>query len=61
MIDDTNTFSGRRWHDMGGSTAGPVPTEQHDFSLWEKRVDALMVLAASKGHFTVDGARQGHG
>ena len=47
-----------RWHDMGGAAAGPVPTEQHDFSLWEKRVDALMILGAAKGYFTVDGLRR---
>ena len=43
---------------MGGDAAGPVPSEQHDFSLWEKRVDALMVTASAKGHFTVDGLRR---
>lgn len=53
-----NEFTGRRWHDMGGANAGPIPTEDHDFSLWEKRVDALMVLCAKKGHFTVDGLRR---
>ncbi|MDP5086443.1 MAG: nitrile hydratase subunit beta [Yoonia sp.] len=58
MTQKTNTFDGRRWHDMGGTAAGPVPTDQHDFALWEKRVDALMVIASSKGHFTVDGLRR---
>lgn len=58
MTDDHNTFDGRRWHDMGGDPAGPVPTDQHDFALWEKRVDALMVLCAGKGLFTVDGLRR---
>ncbi len=48
----------RRWHDMGGDTAGVVPQDQHDFSLWEKRVDALMILGSSKGYFTVDGLRR---
>ena len=43
---------------MGGDAAGPVPTAQHDFSLWEKRVDALMIIASAKGHFTVDGLRR---
>jgi hypothetical protein len=43
---------------MGGAEAGPVPQDQHDFSLWEKRVDALMILASLKGHFTVDGLRR---
>jgi len=49
---------GRRWHDMGGQAAGPVPKEDHDFALWEKRIDALMVLCSAKGHFTVDGLRR---
>ncbi len=53
-----NTFNGQRWHDMGGEPAGVVPQDQHDFALWEKRVDALMVLCSSKGHFTVDGLRR---
>ena len=48
----------RRWHDMGGQGAGPVPMEGHDFALWEKRVDALMVLCGTKGLFTVDGLRR---
>lgn len=48
----------RRWHDMGGDLAGPIPTDQHDFALWEKRVDALMILSSGRGHFTVDGLRR---
>ncbi|MEO1639455.1 MAG: ScnB-like protein [Pseudomonadota bacterium] len=58
MTDSTSSHPGRRWHDMGGNAAGPVPTEQHDFALWEKRVDALMIIASGKGHFTVDGLRR---
>jgi hypothetical protein len=58
MTENNNTFDGRRWHDMGGDAAGPVPTEQHDFSLWEKRVDALMIISSGKGYFTVDGLRR---
>ena len=50
--------SGRRWHDMGGDLAGPVPRGDHDFALWEKRVDALVILAGLKGVFTVDGLRR---
>jgi len=49
---------GRRWHDMGGTDAGPIPMDGHDFALWEKRVDALMVLCGTKGLFTVDGLRR---
>jgi hypothetical protein len=35
---------GRRHHDMGGLPAGPVDRGEHDHALWEKRVDALLVL-----------------
>ncbi|MEM7076632.1 MAG: ScnB-like protein [Pseudomonadota bacterium] len=43
---------------MGGQPAGPVSMDDHDFALWEKRVDALMVLCSSMGFFTVDGLRR---
>lgn len=58
MNDKTDPFDGRRWHDMGGDPAGPVPDADHDFALWEKRVDALMIICSSKGHFSVDGLRR---
>ena len=58
MTKNPQNFDGRRWHDMGGDAAGPLPTEQHDFALWEKRVDALMIISAGKGYFTVDGLRR---
>lgn len=53
-----NEFDGKRWHDMGGQAAGPVIADDHDFALWEKRVDALMVITSGKGYFTVDGLRR---
>jgi len=34
----------RGHHDMGGLPAGPVEPSEHDYALWEKRVDALMTL-----------------
>lgn len=49
---------GHRWHDMGGRDAGAIVRGEHDFALWEKRVDALMRLSAAKGFFTVDGLRR---
>ncbi len=39
----------RGHHDMGGLPAGPVEVSEHDYALWEKRVDALMVLLSQKG------------
>ena len=49
---------GRRWHDMGGKDAGEIARGDHDFALWEKRVDALLQISSSKGYFTVDGLRR---
>ena len=43
---------------MGGLDAGAVVPSEHDYALWEKRVDALMVLMTTKGYFTVDGLRR---
>ena len=43
---------------MGGNPAGEINREEHDYALWEKRIDALWVLCAAKGHFTVDGLRR---
>lgn len=45
-------------HDMGGLPAGKVEATEHDYALWEKRVDALMVLLSRKGHLTVDELRR---
>ncbi|MEM1346396.1 MAG: ScnB-like protein [Pseudomonadota bacterium] len=54
----SHTSDGKRWHDMGGEAAGPAPGPEHDFALWEKRVDALVILAQARGVFTVDGLRR---
>ncbi len=53
-----NDRDGHRWHDMGGRDAGPLDAAEHDHALWERRVDALMVLCSAKGYFTVDGLRR---
>ena len=50
--------AGRRWHDMGGRPAGAAPGAEHDYALWEKRVDALVVLLGGKGLMTVDELRR---
>ena len=51
-----NTYRGV--HDMGGLPAGEVVASEHDFALWEKRVDALMVLLSRKSLMTVDELRR---
>ena len=57
MTDDP----GRGVHDMGGLPAGSVDMSEHAHALWEKRVDALMVLLASPERrvITVDQLRRG--
>ncbi len=52
---------GRGHHDMGGLPAGPVERSEHDYALWEKRVDALMVLLSDKKRrlLRVDELRRG--
>ena len=45
---------------MGGQPAGPVERTEHDYSLWEKRVDAILILLAGKQRklMTVDELRK---
>ena len=52
-------FTRRGHHDMGGLDAGPVQQTEHDYALWEKRVDALMVLLAERKLLSVDQLRKG--
>jgi hypothetical protein len=37
----------RSHHDLGGLPAGRVEATEHDYALWEKRVDALLVLLSA--------------
>ncbi len=38
----------RRIHDRGGwPDAGPIDKSEHDYAMWEKRTDALLVLLTS--------------
>jgi hypothetical protein len=48
----------RSHHDMGGLPAGRVEATEHDYALWEKRVDALQVLLSDAGRMTVDELRK---
>lgn len=43
---------------MGGFDAGRLDLSEHDYELWEKRVDALLVLLNSRGLFSVDALRR---
>jgi hypothetical protein len=48
----------RSHHDMGGLPADRIEVNEHDYALWEKRVDALMVLLSAAGRMTVDELRK---
>jgi hypothetical protein len=53
----------RSHHDMGGLPAGRVQPTEHDYALWERRVDAMAVLLqglkpGSKRLVTVDERRR---
>jgi hypothetical protein len=48
----------RGHHDMGGLPAGPIERHEHDYALWEKRVDALMLLLSERGLLRVDELRR---
>ncbi len=42
--DLSGALAARGVHDMGGLPAGRVAFSEHEYELWEKRVDALNVL-----------------
>jgi hypothetical protein len=37
----------RRHHDMGGLDAGAVENSEHDYAMWEKRVDAIVKVLST--------------
>src|SRR5215470_5983093 len=49
----------RGYHDIGGLPSGAMERGQHDYALWEKRVDAMLVLLSSKKLITTDELRLG--
>ncbi|MBK8959304.1 MAG: nitrile hydratase subunit beta [Proteobacteria bacterium] len=48
----------RSHHDMGGLPAAEINASEHDYALWEKRVDALLVMLTAKKLMTVDELRR---
>ena len=39
----------RGYHDIGGLPLGEIDRGDHDYAMWEKRVDAMLVLLSKKG------------
>ena len=48
----------RAYHDIGGEPAGEVPKEDHELELWEKRIEALLVLLTRKKILRIDENRR---
>ncbi|MBK6657956.1 MAG: nitrile hydratase subunit beta [Proteobacteria bacterium] len=48
----------RSHHDMGGLPAAEINASEHDYALWEKRVDALLVMLTANKLMTVDELRR---
>ncbi|MBI3516198.1 MAG: nitrile hydratase subunit beta [Proteobacteria bacterium] len=48
----------RNYHDMGGLPAGTVVPSEHDYALWEKRVDAMQMLLKDKQLLSTDEMRR---
>ena len=51
---------GRAVHDVGGLDLGAIDRSEHDLALWEKRVDAMLILLVgpNKGAFRIDAMRR---
>ncbi len=49
----------RGYHDIGGLPGGPIDRAEHDLTLWELRVHALMTLLSRRGLITTDEMRSG--
>ena len=50
----------RSHHDLGGLAAGAVDISEHDYDVWEKRIDALMSLLIQEERLMrVDELRRG--
>ena len=49
----------RAYHDLGGTPAGPLDRREHELQLWEKRIEALLVLMTRKRIMRVDENRRG--
>jgi nitrile hydratase beta subunit-like protein len=48
----------RSHHDMGGLPAGKVERTEHEYEMWERRVDAMRAVLGARGLVTVDEMRK---
>src|SRR4051812_34517996 len=47
------------YHDLGGTPAGPIDRAEHELQLWEKRIEALLILLNRKKLLRMDENRRG--
>ena len=45
-------------HDIGGLPAGPVETEAHNLTFWEKQIDGIRAVVGTKGIYRTDENRR---
>jgi len=57
--DDYPRDEMRAYHDLGGTPAGPIDPHEHELQLWEKRVEALLVLLNRRKILRMDENRRG--
>ncbi|MEM0907403.1 MAG: ScnB-like protein [Pseudomonadota bacterium] len=48
----------RGYHDLGGMPADRIDPTDHDYALWERRVDAMVVQMTNKGYVRIDEHRR---
>jgi hypothetical protein len=59
MSDHHTPIDPRRpHHDLGNLPGAAVEATEHDYALWEMRVDAILVLLSDKELMTVDEMRR---
>jgi nitrile hydratase len=54
----TDTYTNMGPHDVGGEEAGPIDTEDHGMTHWEKHANALRMTAVAKKFGTLDELRR---
>jgi len=54
----TGTYTSMGPHDVGGEEAGPIDTEDHGMTHWEKHANALRMTAVAKKFGTLDELRR---
>jgi len=52
-------YTMKGYHDIGGDPAGEIPRHEHEMLLWEKRVEAMLLLLSQKGLLRIDENRRG--